>query len=108
MADLSAEVERLKTALGEIAALGDFCEECEVSGAPIATHVTTHPLTGIPIFLCLPHAEETRQQFRKETSKGCGPRPEVVEHEQDTAVQVLVERDESNYRLAPHIREKLG
>ncbi len=84
------EIERLRTALGEVAALGDFCEDCDEPGLTVATHVTQHPLTGIPIFLCDHCAEVTRQEYRRATSKGCGPRPEVEEHEQDTAVQIAL------------------
>ena len=86
----SDEVRRLKNALGEIGALGDFCEECEISGAPPATHLTTQTLTGIPIFLCTDHAEQAREAHRKAESKGCGKQPEVVEHEQDTAVTLAL------------------
>jgi hypothetical protein len=83
---LRAENERLKSALGQVAALGDFCEECDPTEAPPATYLTTHVLAGIPIFLCAEHAEEAREAHRKAESKGCGAQPNVVEHEQDTAV----------------------
>lgn len=85
-----AEVDRLKTALGEIAALGDFCEECEPHGAPVATHLTACAVSGIPVLLCAEHAEEARQAHRKAESKGCGKQPAVIEHEQDTAVTLAL------------------
>ncbi|MBX3205147.1 MAG: hypothetical protein KF764_08755 [Labilithrix sp.] len=87
---LRREVERLKTALGEVAALGDRCEECDCGEAEMATHVTAHPLTGIPIFLCAVHAKETDAAYRRAESKGCGEQPLIEEHEQETAVQIAL------------------
>jgi len=88
--DLRAEVERLKRALGQVVELGDRCEECEVSGAPMATHITTHSVTGLPLFLCAACAKNVGEQYRKAESKGCGKQPEIEEHEQDTAVAIAL------------------
>ncbi len=85
-----ADVERLKDVLGEIAALGDFCEECEPRDATVATHLTTHVHHGLPIFLCAEHAEDARRSHCRAESKGCGKQPEVVEHEQDVAVTLAL------------------
>ena len=84
------EADRLRSALGRIAELGERCEECEPTEAPFATHVTAGPMTGIPTFLCGACAETTRQAYRKAESKGCGKQPDVEEHEQDTAVQIAL------------------
>jgi hypothetical protein len=87
----AAEVRGLKEALGEIAALGDVCEDCEVHAAPMATHVTQSPVTGIPVFLCAEHAEDARAAHRKAESKGCGKQPDVEVHEQELAVTIALE-----------------
>lgn len=89
--DAAVEVERLKRALGLIAELGDRCDDCEPTEAPFATHVTHHPLTGLPLTLCPEHAETAREAQRKARSKGYGPYPDVEEHEQDTAVLIALE-----------------
>ncbi len=85
-----ARSRRFADALGEIAALGDVCEDCEVSGAPMATHVAANPITGIPGFYCDACAENERQARRKAESKGCGAQRPVEEHEQDTAVTIAL------------------
>jgi hypothetical protein len=84
------KIERLKRALGEVAALGDTCEECDPPNT-MATYVTHHPMHGLPIFLCDEHAAETREAYRKALSKGCGPQPPVEPHEQDIAVQIALQ-----------------
>lgn len=83
------EINRLKSALGEIGALGDRCEECEPLEAKFASHVTHYTGSGLPRFLCDEHAAETRAAFRKAESKGCG-QPEIEGHEQDIAVQIAL------------------
>jgi hypothetical protein len=84
------EIERLKRALGEVAALGERCEDCDPAEAPFASFVTMHPLSGITIFLCAACAEVTREAYRKAQSKGCGPQPEVEPHEQEPAVEIAL------------------
>lgn len=73
------EVDRLKSALGRVAELGDRCEECEPTEAPYATHVAHSLHTGVPIFLCPTHADEESLDV------------EVEPHEQDAAVQVALD-----------------
>ncbi len=87
---LNDEIRRLRNALGEVAALGDRCEDCEPTEAPMATHVTARLWSGIPMFLCDACAVNTREAFKKAESKGCGRQPDVEEHEQDTAVLIAL------------------
>lgn len=81
----ACEVDRLKAALGLIAELGERCDDCEPTEAPLATHVIT---IGIWHYLCGPCAESAKAAYRKAESKGCGKQPEVKEHAQDTAVLI--------------------
>ena len=90
-AALKEEVERLKRALGEVAAHADRCEECDCGEAKIATHVTMSTITGLPLFLCPEHAEEIRAAYKKAESKGCGKSPDIEEHEQETTVQIALQ-----------------
>jgi hypothetical protein len=79
--ECAGDVGRLKRALGEIAELGDRCEECDPPNT-MATHVTWHPETGLPVFLCDACAEERRSAGRS--------RPEIEPHEQDLAVLIAL------------------
>lgn len=79
-----------REALGKIAELGERCEDCEPTEAAFATWVTAHPLTGIPIFLCDEHVQDTRDAHRKAESKGCGKQPEIEPHEQEMAVDIAL------------------
>lgn len=88
------ELRDLRRALGRVAELGERCEECEPTEAPYATHVVIRrdfSVHGLEEYLCPQHAEEARQAHRKAESKGCGPQPEVQEHEQETAVLIALE-----------------
>lgn len=95
---LKGERYRLQSALGEIVALGESCDECDPSEAKMASHVVPH--WGAPVFLCPKHAEEERELIRRGDRKSYGLHPKVEEHEQDTAVQIalraLGEQEETN------------